>query len=239
MFRKLWAACVVWSLFLLGSELPAGQLWVGAASTDITPSEPVALDGQFGLRISHKAATPITANVVALEARQGDRSLDAAVMVSCDLVLISDTLLDKVRQAAQKRLPALDLKKLFLNATHTHTAPVTRPGVYDIPKTGVMQVDAYCAFAADRIAEAIEKAWKGRKPGSFTWGLGHAAVAENRRATYADGHAEMYGNTSRPDFRGLEGYEDHDVGTLFFWNDAGKTDRHRGQRVLSFAGSRE
>ena len=47
-------------------------------------------------------------------------------------------------------------------------------------------------------------------------------MAENRRATYADGHAVMYGKTDRPDFRGLEGYEDHDVGTLFFWNDAGK-----------------
>ena len=222
MSRKLWAVCVVWSLFLLGSESPAGQLWVGAASTDITPGEPAALDGQFGLRISHKAATSITANVVALEARQGNCSQDAAVMVSCDLVLISDTLLEKVRRATQQRLPALDLKKLFLNATHTHTAPVTRPGIYDIPKTGVIQVDAYCAFAADRIAEAIEKAWKGRKPGSFTWGLGHAAVAENRRATYADGHTVMYGSTSRPDFRGPEGCEDHDVGTLFFWNDAGK-----------------
>ena len=75
------------------------------------------------------------------------------------------------------------MKKLFLNATHTHTAPVTRPGVYDIPKAGVMQPEDYCGFAAERIGEAIEKAWKGRKPGSFTWGLGHAAVAENRRAT--------------------------------------------------------
>ena len=200
----------------------ASEFLVGAASADITPSQPVALDGQFGLRVSQKVDTPITANVVALESREGDRSLDAAVMVSCDLVAISDMLLDKVRQATQKRLPDLDLKKLFLNATHTHTAPVTRPGVYDIPKTGVMQVEDYCGFAAERIGEAIEKAWKGRKPGSFTWGLGHAAVAENRRATYADGRAVMYGKTDQPDFRGLEGYEDHDVGTLFFWNESGK-----------------
>jgi hypothetical protein len=222
MFQKLLTAGVVWSLFFLGSELAAGQLWVGAASTDITPGEPVALDGQFGLRVSRKTATPVTANVIAMESRRGDRSLDSAVMVSCDLVMISDALLGKVRRAAQERLPELDLKKLFLNATHTHTAPVTRSGVYDIPKAGVIQVDAYCAFAARRIAEAIEKAWKGRRPGSFTWGLGHAAVAENRRATYADGRAVLYGKTDQPDFRGLEGCEDHDVGSLFFWNDAGK-----------------
>ena len=222
MSRKFIAVGLICGLCMLGAEAKAEQVLVGAASADITPSEPVALDGQFNLRISHKAATPVTANVVALESRQGDRSLDAAVMVSCDVVVVSSLLFDNVRQLVKKRVPDLDLKKLFMNATHTHTAPVTRPSLYDIPKTGVMQFDAYCSFAAERIAEAIEKAWKGRKPGCFTWGLGHAAVAENRRATYADGHAVMYGKTDQPDFRGLEGYEDHDIGSLFFWNDAGK-----------------
>ena len=222
MFQRLLCAGLVWNLFLLGSNTMASEFVVGAASADITPSLPVALDGQFGLRISQKIDTPLTANVIALELREGTRSLDAAVMVSCDLVVISDMLLDKVRHATQKRLPDLDLKKLFLNATHTHTAPVTRPNEYDIPKTGVMQVEDYCEFAAEGIGQAIEKAWKGRKPGRFTWGLGHAAVAENRRATYADGRAEMYGKTDQSDFRGLEGYEDHDVGSLFFWNESGK-----------------
>jgi hypothetical protein len=32
----------------------------------------------------------------------------------------------------------------------------------------------------------------------------------------------MYGKTDQSGFRGLEGYEDHDVGTLFFWNDSGQ-----------------
>ena len=81
MFQKLLSTGLVGGLILLGSETMAGEFLLGAASADITPSEPVALDGQFNLRIAHKATTPITANVVALESRQGDRSLDAAVMV--------------------------------------------------------------------------------------------------------------------------------------------------------------
>jgi hypothetical protein len=32
----------------------------------------------------------------------------------------------------------------------------------------------------------------------------------------------MYGDTAVPEFRGLEGYEDHDVNMLFFWNRDGK-----------------
>lgn len=209
------------AVHMAAAHVSAAELWIGAAEADITPIEPVALDGQFNLRVAQKADTPITANVLVLESREGGRSIDAAVMVSCDLVTISDIMFDNVRRAAQKRLPDFDSQKLFLNATHTHTAPVTRLGGYDIPGEGVMQPEAYCAFAAARIAEVIERAWKGRTPGGFTWGLGHAAVAENRRAVYADGRAVMYGKTNRPDFRGLEGYEDHDIGTLFFWDKTG------------------
>jgi hypothetical protein len=32
----------------------------------------------------------------------------------------------------------------------------------------------------------------------------------------------MYGPTNGPEFRGLEGYEDHDIGTMFFWTDGDK-----------------
>lgn len=200
----------------------ADDLHAGAGSADITPTKPATLDGQMKLRIATEADTPITANVIVLESRNGDRSTDAAVMVSCDLSGISDLLANKVRAMTHRRLPAFDLEKMFLNATHTHTAPIAALGSYQIPSEGVMQVEEYCDFAAERIADAIEKAWKNRTPSSFTWGIGSAAVAENRRAVYADGHAEMYGTTDRPDFRGLEGYVDHSVGSLFFWNKEGK-----------------
>jgi hypothetical protein len=222
MFRGRLISGVFGMLSLLGSPLVAGELWIGAASTDITPSQPVALDGQFDLRVAHNADTPVTANVLALESWADGRRQDAAIMVSCDLVLISDILLDKVCEAVHKHMPEFDLKKLFLNATHTHTAPLTRVGVYELPKEGVMGPEEYCAFAAERIAGGIEQAWNRRQPGNFTWGLGHAAVAENRRATYADGHTVMYGATAQPDFRGLEGYVDHDIGSLFFWNKEGE-----------------
>jgi len=201
-----------------GSAASAAELHVGAASADITPEGPVAVSGQFHLRIARKVETPVTANVVALESRRGDESLDAAVMVSCDVVGVPAEVLRLVREAVGKRLPGLDTKKIFLGATHTHTAPVLLPGKYAIPKKGVVQVEAYRAFFVERVSEAVIQAWKNRKPGSVTWGLGHAVVAYNRRAAYADGSARMYGGTDTPEFRSLEGFEDHDVGTLFFWN---------------------
>jgi hypothetical protein len=36
---------------------------------------------------------------------------------------------------------------------------------------------------------------------------------------YADGRSVMYGPNDRPDFRNVEGYEDHGVETLFFWDE--------------------
>lgn len=221
--RACFAVCLALSLFSLATQSAARELLVGAASADITPASAVALWGQFHLRISRSVETPLTASVIALESREADRSLDAAIMVSCDLCAIPDEVLRLVRADLGKRVPGLDPKKVFLTATHTHTGPVLDPdGWHAIPKEGVTPVETYRAFLVQRIGEAIEKAWNARQPGSVTWGLSDAVVAYNRRAVYADGHAEMYGKTNRPDFRGLEGCEDNDIGTLFFWNQARK-----------------
>jgi hypothetical protein len=215
-------ACLLLSWLIWSAQAPAAELMVGAASTDITPAGPVALVGQFNLRIARTVETPLTANVVVLESREGDRSLDTAIMVSCDLIGIPAEVLRLVREEVHQRLPDLDTTKIFLNGTHTHTAPVLKPGDFVLPKEGVTPVEEYRAFLVRQVADAVAQAWKGRRPGSVTWGLGHAVVAYNRRAVYADGSAQMYGKTNVPEFRGLEGYEDHDVDSLFFWNEAGE-----------------
>ncbi len=73
---------------LFVSSSPASQLLLGTATADITPEGPVALRGQFRLRTSKSVETPLSADVVALESRDGDQPLDAAVMVACDLIAI-------------------------------------------------------------------------------------------------------------------------------------------------------
>lgn len=223
MFSRL----LIITAFLINIILPAqrgfaAELFVGTAEADITAAEPVAVSGQFHLRIAKTVETPITANVIALESREKDLSRDAAIMVSCDLLYIPSEVLELVRNAVQKRLPDMDTGKIFLNGTHTHTAPVLLPGKYPIPEEGVMQVEEYRSFLAERVADAIVQAWNNRRAGSVTWGLSHAVVAYNRRAVYADSSAQMYGKTDIAEFRNLEGYEDHDVNTLFFWNDSGQ-----------------
>lgn len=210
------------NIFLSPGGGLAAELLVGTAVADITPTGPIAVSGQFHLRIAKTVETPITANVIALESREEGLSRDVAIMVSCDLLYIPSEVLELVRKVVRERLPDLDAKKLFLNGTHTHTAPVLLLDKYPIPSEGVIQVEQYRYFLTQRLADAIVQAWNRRRAGSVTWGLSHAVVAYNRRAVYADGSARMYGKTDIAEFRNLEGYEDHDVNTLFFWNDLGQ-----------------
>lgn len=209
---------LLFSVVFATAVAPAAELHIGAATVSITPGQPVALDGHRGLRISTKVESPVTATALALESRDGDRVLDQAVIVSCDIVAIRPGIQEMVRSKVKPRLPDLDLKKIFLCATHTHNAPVTLEGRYAIPENGVMKPSEYAEFLTSQVADAIVESWQKRRPGKVSWALSHAVVAQNRRATYADGTARMYGATNDPNFRGMEGYEDHGLDVLFFWD---------------------
>ncbi len=209
-------------LFAGISSLRANDLYVGVAEANITPDLPVALQGQFYLRIGNTARTPLVANVVALEYRNGSNSLEQTIFVACDLVSIPDILTEMVRKQVAQRVLGFNVKKIVLSATHTHTSPVLESGFYVLPETGVTRPEAYQQLFAKRVTDAIVSAWESRKKGSVTWGLTSATVAHNRRAVYKDGTAKMYGSTNLPEFQNFEGYEDHDINTLFFWNNTGK-----------------
>lgn len=211
------------------------ELRIGWAAADLTPEKPVLVTGQFHARISEGIMDPVTATALVIESVQDGKSKDFAVMVSCDLVAIPDGLRDAVRAHLKRSLPEIDPLRVFLNATHTHTGPEvrveddhlttfrggnvpTRLGV----ELDVMDPADYVAFASKRIAVAVEKAWKSRKPGKIGFGLGHAVVGHNRRVSYYDGVTAMYGKTNDPNFSHVEGYEDHSVNLLGIWNKEGK-----------------
>ena len=216
--RMLVIACVLLSVLLSDTKSDAGQLLMGAARIEITPSQPVALSGQRHTRIARQVESPVTASVLALETREGETTFNQAIMISCDLVAIRDSIQEQLRERVKSDLADFDIAKLFLSATHTHTAPVTREGVYVISDKEVMQPAEYVDFLIERLKEAVVRAWSSRRLAGVSWGLGHALVAHNRRAVYADGTARMYGQTNGPSFRALEGYEDHYIDVLFFFN---------------------
>lgn len=206
-------------------ELPAGQLYVGWATVDITPSERVILDGSGYKRLTKEVEDPVTATVLALETRDGDRVIDQAIMISFDLVRMTKEVHEGMQRVAAEKLEDFDSTKLFCGATHTHCGPSisyerTGPGqLYDISEeTEVMTPQQYILLLYERVGAGIVEAWQNRKPAAMSWGLGNAVVGYNRRLSYADGSAIMGFDTARPDFSHVEGYEDHGVEMLFFWD---------------------
>jgi hypothetical protein len=207
-----------------GESPKTDPLAAGWASIDITPDRPVALIGQLHKRISQKVRDPLTATALALEMKADDGKQEQALLISCDLLYIRKAIQDRLRQRIKTQLPDFDVEKLFLNATHTHTGPGFADDdfgdLYDVSKDeGVMKASEYADFFLDRAARVAVDAWRNRKPCGVSWALGHAVVGMNRRARYFDGSTIMYGATDRPDFANVEGYEDHGVEMLFFWDD--------------------
>ncbi|NOX98690.1 MAG: hypothetical protein GXP30_02995, partial [Verrucomicrobia bacterium] len=195
----------------------SAELLIGQATTDITPPLPVALAGQMHTRIAKKIETPVTASVVVLEKTAEGKKSEQVILISCDLVAIREGILEGFRAKLKEVEPEIDSSKIVINATHSHTAPVMNEGTYKIPKD-IIQPTEFREFLYDKLAKMTAEAWKNRKPGGVSWGLGHAVVAHNRRIVYMNGKAQMYGKTALPSFKKLEGAEDHGVEVLFFFD---------------------
>ncbi len=217
------------------SAAQAGRLSYGWASVSITPERPVAVAGQYHTRISGEVHDPLTATAVAIETRDDGGVLDQAVWVSCDLAVIRYQTQQAVRDLVRQQLPDLDVQKIVISATHTHTAPALTDvdetdlhpydfcgsWAYRLPadRTDVMRPAEYLKFLAQRVAEAVIQAWKARQPGGLSTALGQTVIARNRRAVYSDGTARMYGNTAEPGFSHIEGVSDHSLDVVFFYRE--------------------
>ncbi len=208
-----------------------GSIKIGWASSNTTPTQPTLISGQFYARYSEGVVDSLYATALALES-DGKSIGKRIVMVSCDLVGIPDYLRDRVRELVVKAVPILNMDDILLNATHTHTAPVMSQTesneFYGIPyqwftrgKTS-MTPKEYFEFAVQKISEAAIQAWESRSEGGISYGLSKAVVGHNRLQVDRNGKSLMYGNTSRPEFSHIEGYEDHNLNLLYTWDRSGK-----------------
>lgn len=202
-----------------GSAAGGAELLIGSATADITPDRPVPLTGMRTVRVSKGIDSHCTANVLALESRDSEKVLDQAILVSCDLCVIRPGIQQGFRDHVAERLPGFDMTKLFLAATHTHAAPVLLQDRYKEADYGdAMQPKDYVPFLFEKMAKAVVAAWESRESGAVAWGLGHAVIGCNRRVVYSDGTAKMYGGTDTAAFRQMEGYEDHAVDIVCFFD---------------------
>jgi hypothetical protein len=166
---------------------PEGTLSIGWAMADITPDRPVLIAGQFYARVSEGIMDPVTATVLALESKKGENS-KKVLLISCDLVGISDGTMDHkenslqtmVRSKLIKKIPLFNPEEIIISATHTHSAPYCSTEknsneIYGVELDAMAPIECI-GYISERIADAAEKAWINRAPGGISYGLRQAVV---------------------------------------------------------------
>jgi hypothetical protein len=231
-------AVVLTPCSVIAGDDESGGLHIGWGSANLTPDKPVIMSGGSRARLSTGVMDPLTATALVLEFRGRDgKRTEQIIMVSVDMGSIHAEMLDRVLELLKTRASEIDPGNVIINATHTHAAVERRQDPVLVKKFAELGIDVplewswwgmdlgvrptpleYAEFASGRIADAIEQAWKSRKPGGVSFGLGQAVVGQNRLATYENGRSVIYGKTDRADFRNIEGYEDHSVGLLYTYD---------------------
>jgi hypothetical protein len=201
----------------------SNRIRIGWAQRDITPDRPVALRGQFNMRIATRVQDPLT--LTALVLQSGDTHV---VLVSMDACGVDAEVLGAARQELPERLPDFDPEMLIVNATHTHTAPFA--GAIGLQKDDdyleallakypdYMSTSEYSQLLTETLIEAVCEAWEQLDDGSIGFGYSYAVVGENRRVRYFDNSAQMYGSVDTEAFSHIEGHVDHSVNLLFTYD---------------------
>jgi len=199
------------------------KLMIGWGEADITPDlngKPVPLNGQYYARTARGIHSRLKNVVVVIGS--GDEYF---ITGSMDNVGCEKTFHDMVCAKVAELEPEIDPARIFLNAIHTHSAPslaVRRASRWKVSDDGTLTPEEYAEFVVPVVAQNIVNAWRSRKPGGVIRGFGSARIGHCRRAVYRDGTAEMYGDTTRKDFIGMEAGEDSGIEMLFTCDEAGR-----------------
>jgi neutral ceramidase len=187
------------TLLLHLTAAAASAAWqAGVARADITPTESVPLAGYGGkTRMSQRVEHPIWVKALALKDDTGATS----VLVTADLVGLSDKMLAVITKAAQEK-HGIPRERLILNTSHNHSCPVTEDVLwlyYEFTPEEAAAKDRYTAMVYTKYDEVIGAAIANLAPAELAFDQGLAGVAVNRRRSRG------------PESRAFGGQVDQDV----------------------------
>lgn len=192
---------IVFGCILLSPPSLAQSTWkAGTATVDITPTEPVWLAG-YGAR--DRPSSGVLQNIFAKALALQDENGATSVLVTADILGFTAEMSETVAERVEA-LHGLSRERLILNASHTHSAPVTgnllRPA-YSLGTEHVPAIRRYTSRLLDQIVEVVGEALSTFEPVELHFGQGLAGFAVNRRRAGAGR-------------RHLPGPVDHDVPVL-------------------------
>ena len=204
---------------------------IGWSTTDITPPQPILMEGQMYMRYSQYVHDPIKATSLVF-----DNDEVQAIFVSLDMTEVPTHALPLIKKAlAEKNIPT---DAISYNVTHTHNSSSfskdfmreDNKRVYDedilppfpAPENLMKEEDSQ-KFFVDKITALVCDAWNNRKPGGISTAHEYAAIGFNRRPQFGrEEESIMYGDCSRDDFYKFESGTDTSVELLYTWDTEGK-----------------
>ena len=156
---------------------------VGGAKVDITPELPIRLAGyQSRLAEATRVETPLSARALAI----GSDADGPVVIVTADVIAVSETMSDAVAAAVRAKHPGLTRERIAVCATHQHTGPAiagTIPFMFsrDLPAEENARIERYAARLQEKLIEVALAALADRRPARLAWAQGTAEFAVNRR----------------------------------------------------------
>ncbi len=164
-------------LGLSGPLARAAGLLGGVARIDITPAQPVVLNGYESRKdLSRGLHDPLSARAIAFE-QDGQR----LVLVAIDNLGFYNHTAEPLRQAILDAC-GLQPSELFLCAIHTHSAPTLtlEPGTVHTNNV------AYTRSLQDKLVDLVRKALANLAPVEIGIGSGSSPVGVNRREVVQD-----------------------------------------------------
>lgn len=195
-------------LLCLALPLSAASWKAGTAKADITPKKPIWMAGYGGrTKPSEGTLHPLWAKALALEDAKGNR----AVIISTDTLGMTASIYANLKTRLAKE-HKLQPEQIMLNASHTHTGPVLRGGLYDIYPLNaahIKRIEEYSARLENEIVRITGEALKNLEPVTLKHGIGITRFGVNRRENkpYSDVPKLIAAQA-------LKGPIDHDVPVL-------------------------
>ncbi|WP_165244855.1 neutral/alkaline non-lysosomal ceramidase N-terminal domain-containing protein [Paludisphaera soli] len=170
------------TLNVASARCQAGEVAVGVARVDVSPTGPIWLHGYLARSAESTGVShPIFAKALAI----GADDQKPVVLVSVDSLGVSDEIVGEVAARLEKKA-GLPRERLALGASHTHYAPMlagVAPNIFGKPITAEQQarVDAYTREFIDKLERVCLDALADRKPANLSWAQGRVGFAANRR----------------------------------------------------------
>jgi hypothetical protein len=167
-------------LFIFTATLPAASWKAGTAKANITPKRPIWMAGYGGRnKESEGVLHPLWVKALALEDAQGNR----AIIIGTDTLGMTASIYANLKARLAKG-HQLAPAQIMINASHTHTGPVLRGGLYDIYPLNaehIKRIEEFSAQMENAIVRITGEALAKLEPVTLRHGIGITRFGVNRR----------------------------------------------------------